>query len=170
MDCSKAQSQLIKFLDHELAAMDEEHLQHHLAECAICAREMKLLALPRAISKAIPQLEPSPYFYQRLRTRIESESKSVNIWQIMVGISHRLVPAMAAITLALLLAFSYFQLSAPQADVVQAYDNIFMSSDRPQRMVIADHSEITDESVLQAIAEEDTGRRQDVNNDSILGK
>jgi hypothetical protein len=170
MDCSKAQSQLTKYLDHELAAMDEEYLQHHLAECVVCSREMKLLTLPRRISKEIPQLEPSPYFYQRLRARLESESRSVNIWQIMVGISHRLVPAMAAITLALLLAFSYFQLVPPQADVVQAYDNIFMSGDRPQRMVIADHSEITDESVLQAIAEEDSSRRQDTTNDSIRGK
>jgi hypothetical protein len=50
--------------------------------------------------------------------------------------------------------FAYMQLQTSEEDVYQAYDRIFMT-DRPHRMVIADQGEITDESVLQAIAEEE---------------
>jgi hypothetical protein len=58
------------------------------------------------------------------------------------------------VTLALLAAFTYVQLRGPSPDVYQAYDMIF-TTDRPQRMVIADHDEITDESVIHSIAEQE---------------
>jgi hypothetical protein len=61
---------------------------------------------------------------------------------------------MAALTLALLSIFAYFQFRGPNVDFYQAYDNIFMPTDRPQRMVIADQGDITDESVYQAITEQ----------------
>ncbi len=105
-------------------------------------------------------LEPSPFFYRKLRARLESESRSVTIWQIILGLSRQVVPALATITLALLSVLAYMQLRPATVDVYQAYDRIFMSGDRPHRMVIADQGEITDESVLRALAEDDSSYRQ----------
>jgi hypothetical protein len=102
--------------------------------------------------------EPSPYFYQKLRARLQSESETLSIWQIVLGLSRQVVPVLAAFTLVLISIFAYHQVRRPAVDVYQAYDSIFMSGDRPHRMVIADQGEITEESVLQAIAEDETAR------------
>jgi hypothetical protein len=164
MECSTARSWLFRSLDDELSAAEEEGLSLHLAGCPACAREKKLLGIPRRIGRALPILQPSPYFYARLKARLEKEDQSITIWQIILGLSRHLVPALAAVTLALLSVFVYFQIQGPEVDVSQAYDQIFFG-DRPERMVIADQGEITDESVLRAIAEEEATRHPPVQPD-----
>jgi hypothetical protein len=144
---------LFRRVDGELSGELNRELDAHLSACAACAREYRLLLIPKQIGRIIPALEPSPYFYQKLRARLEEEAQSVTIWQILLGLSRQVVPALAMITLALLAVFAYVQLRGPSPDIYQAYDRIF-TTDRPQRMVIADHEEITDESVLRSIAEE----------------
>lgn len=151
MDCSAIRSWLFRLLDDELPAQERDQVDAHLGGCPSCAREWKLLTLPRRIGKSIPALEPSPFFYARLKARLEREQQSVTIWQVLLGLSRQIVPAMATVTLVIISLFAYFEFRGPRMDLYQAYDSIFMSGDRPSRMVIAD--EITDESVLHALAE-----------------
>jgi hypothetical protein len=157
MDCTRARAWIFKLLDGELPAEDEARLAAHTSACAACARDLKLLALPRRLGQAIPVLEPSPFFYRRLRARLESapEYQGVTIWQILVGLSRQVVPALASITLALVSVFIYQQLRGPSSDY-QAYDSIFLSGERPQSLVIAALGDLTDESVLSAITEPDS--------------
>lgn len=152
-DCAKARDWMFRSLDDDLVGADQEALSAHLGQCTSCLRTMKLLLLPRRLGRAIPAFEPSPYFYQRLRARLQSEYEKVTIWQIVLGLSRQVVPALATLTLALITIFAYVQLRGPNIDLYQAYDTIFTSPDRPLRMVIADQTEITDESVLRAIAD-----------------
>ncbi len=159
MDCSTARNLIIKRIDGELPPAESGRLDSHIAGCSSCARDYKLFSIPRRIGRAIPVLEPPPYFYTRLRARIESEDQSISIWQFILMLSRHMVPALAAVTLALVSVFAYFQITEPKTDLYQVYDSIFMSGDRPQRMVIADQGEITDESVLRAIAELESARR-----------
>ena len=155
MDCKATRNLLFRKLDNEISPSEDAQLSSHLAVCSSCAREMALLKLPGRIARAIPALEPSPYFYRKLKARIESEQQSVTLWQIMLGLSRQVVPALAVITLALLSIFAYYQFTEIRGEVYWAYDRIFTSGDRPTRMVIADPNEITDESVLLAISERD---------------
>ncbi len=159
MDCSTARDFIIKRIDGELSPAQSGRLDSHIAGCSSCARDYRLFSIPRRIGRAIPVLEPPPYFYTRLRARIESEDQSISIWQFIMLLSRHMVPALAAVTLALISVFAYFQITEPKTDLYQVYDSIFMSGDRPQRMVIADQGEITDESVLRAIAELESARR-----------
>ncbi len=154
MDCTVTRGLLFRRLDDELTPFEREQLDSHIAKCESCAREMKLLLLPRRIAGVVPMLEPSPYFYSKLRARLESERQGVTIWQILLGLSREAIPIFAVITLGLLSVFAYYQFQDVRAEVYSAYDRIF-TSDRPQRMVIADQSEITDESVLLAISEQE---------------
>jgi hypothetical protein len=154
MECTVARNWLFRKLDEELSHSENEQLDRHLATCDSCARQLKLLMIPRRLSRAIPVLEISPYFYQKLKARINGEAQSITMWQIIMGLSRQILPVMAAITLALLSVFAYFQFRSPNVDFYQAYDSIFMPTDRPQRMVIADHEDITDESVYLAITEQ----------------
>jgi hypothetical protein len=151
MDCVLARSGLFRLLDEELSPTERDRLLSHIDSCASCAREWKILSLPRRIGKSIPALEPSPFFYARLRVRLERESQSITIWQIILGMSRQIVPALATVTFVIISLFAYFEFRGPRADFYQAYDSIFLSGDLPSRMVIAD--EITEESVLRALAE-----------------
>jgi hypothetical protein len=155
MECKASRSLLFRKMDDELSPSEAEQLDSHLLLCSSCAREFNLLLLPRRIAQTFPILEPSPYFYSRLKARIQSEDQAVTIWQIILGLSRHVVPTLAAITLIVLGLFAYFEIRDPMADVFYAYDRIFISGDRPHRMVIADQGEITDESVLFAISEQD---------------
>jgi hypothetical protein len=95
-----------------------------------------------------------------LRARLRSEEQSVTIWQIILGLSRHLVPGLAAISLALLSVFIYFQLHSPAVDISLVYENIFTSSIEHSHRLIVGENEITDESVLSAIAEEESARKQ----------
>jgi hypothetical protein len=154
MECNLITSRLFRLLDDELPPEESAEVHRHLGLCPSCAREWKILSLPRRIGRTIPMLEPSPFFYARLRVRLEMESQGITIWQIVLGLSRQIVPALATVTLVIVSLFAYFEFRGPRADLYQAYDSIFLSGDRPNRMVIAD--EITDESVLHALAEKPT--------------
>ncbi len=158
MECTTARDWLFRLIDGELKSSEKQVLEAHLAGCPGCSQEYQVLTLPRRIAQALPPVEVSPFFYSSLRARLRGEAQGLTIWQMLVGLSHRVVPAMALLTLALLGAFAYEQLSNPSVDVYQAYDRIFMSTDQPHRMVIADQGDITDDSVVRAIAEEEPER------------
>lgn len=153
MNCQEARKKILLHMDSELAPGDAALVETHVASCPRCAREYRLLSLPRRIGRLLPVLEPSPFFYRRLRARLETESQGVSLWQILLGLSRPVVPALGAITLVLLSVFAYELIQVERVAAYQAYDQIFMSGDRPRRMVIAEGGEITDESVLQALTE-----------------
>jgi hypothetical protein len=160
MNCSTIRPWLFKRLDGELRGSEQAAVETHLASCSSCLREWRLLSIPKRIGETIPALEPSPFFYQKLRARLQGEAQSVTMWQIILGLSRYLVPGLAAITLAMLSVFVYFQLHTPPVDISQTYESMFWTSgDRPQRIIVEDQNEITDESVLSAIAEEESARK-----------
>jgi hypothetical protein len=154
MDCRTVRIWLFRKLDGELSSLESEKLDAHLLSCEFCAREMKILLVPQRISQAIPAPEPSPFFYSRVKARIASKSRSTTLWQMILGISRQVVPAFGAITLALLLTLAYIQVRQPTPDLYQVFDSLFTTSDRTNRMVITE-GEITDESVLLAIADQE---------------
>ena len=151
MKCTVVRSWLFRFLDRELSQGERIQLEDHLASCPSCMREWKILSLPQRIARSIPVLEPPPLFYSRLRARLELQKQSITIWQIILGLSRQIVPALATVTLLIISLFAYFEFRGPSPDLYQAYDSIFMSGDRASRMVIAD--DVTEESVLHALAE-----------------
>ena len=160
MECTVARTRLFGKIDGELSTLEGKELDAHLAQCLSCAREYGLLTLPHRIAETIPAFKPSPYFYQTLRVRIENEIRSITIWQVFLSLSRQVIPALAAVTLAFLSVFAYLQLRGSQVDLYQAYDRIFLAPGQSQRMFIADQGEITEESVLGAIADQESNHRQ----------
>ncbi len=156
MDCDTARVWILRKIDEELSSAEGMELDSHLAGCSACMREYRILMIPRRIGQIIPAFEPGPYFFAKLRARIRSETQNVTIWQVLLGLSRRVVPAMAVLTLALLSILAYLQFRGQDLEVYQAYDRMLFSGDRPLRMVQGD---VSDESVLRAIAEQDAGSR-----------
>ena len=158
MECAELRNWLSRKIDGELSTSETAELDAHLAQCASCAREYGLLSLPRRFARRIPQPVPSPFFYQRLRTHIESESKSISGWRIFWELERHMIPALAGITLALLSVLVYLQLNGPHGNLSE-YERVFITEEQPHLMLAADQGEITDASVLSAIAGRDAHRQ-----------
>ena len=157
MKCTAARNLLFRKIDNELPELEIAELDSHLAGCASCAWEFGILSLPSRVAKVLPPVEPSPFFYQKLRMNLEGEAQRSAGWQIVFGLARQMIPALAGVTLALLSVFLYFQLSGNEPDLYKAYDRVFISEDQPK---IYDQGEITDETVLSAIAERETNHRR----------
>ena len=153
MKCTAARDLLFRKLDNELQDSETAELDAHLAGCPACAREYGILALPNRVVQFAPPVQPSPFFYPKLRACIEGEAQKAAGWQVVLGLARQVIPALAGITLALLSVFAYFQIAGPKPDLYKAYDRVFIMEDQPHRMLAAGHGEITGETVLSAIAE-----------------
>jgi hypothetical protein len=159
MKCTAVRDLLFRKIDNELADPEKAELDEHLAKCASCSREYALLGFPGRIAQAISPLEPSPYFYQKLKINIDGEAQKAAGWQPIFGLARQVIPALAGITFALISVFFYFQMSGKEPDLYKAYDRVFITEDQPNRMLIYEQGEITDESVLSAIAERQLSHR-----------
>ena len=159
MRCTVVKGKLFRNIDGELSDSEKMELDAHLAVCASCRREYQILTLPNRLACAAPEVTPSPYFFRKLRAQIDAETRETRVWQIALGAIRHLVPALAAITLALLSVFAYLQLRAPDSDLDKAY-GVYLSDQQPERMLVAEQGEITDESVLTAIAEREANHRR----------
>lgn len=153
MDCRKIRTLLDRIPDDDLITSEREEVDAHLAACLSCAREYAIVTLPGRIRRVLPIPEPSPFFYSRLAARLRAESQGVNIWQIVQQLARHMVPALAVLTLILVSVFAYVEMSGPPVDMYQAYDSLFIPADMAQRMIITDPADITNETVLRALAE-----------------
>jgi hypothetical protein len=160
MKCSEVRSWFHRKIDDELQDFENRELDAHMKQCASCKEEYRLLSFPRRIARAISPPSISPYFYQKLWMRIEGETQMLAGWQAVRGLARQMIPALAGITLALLSVLVYLQLRIPDTDLYRAYGRAIMSDDASHRMIIAQQGEITNESVLSAIAERDLNRRR----------
>lgn len=155
MECDEVQIRLFRKIDGELSESENGDINAHLAQCPSCSRDYALLALSRRAAPRIPQITPSPYFYQKVQLRINRETQTMAGWQMLWGLARHLIPAMAGITLALLSALAYLQWQNPPSPRFDSYESIFVAEDQPRLLFAAGQGEITDVSVLKAIAERD---------------
>ena len=152
---------MLRNIDHELSESEAGILDLHLKECRHCFHEYGLLSVPRRVAQSMTPLEPSPYFYRTLKVRIENEAQSVAILQQFISLARRIIPSMAAVTLALLSVFAYLQVRTPQDDLHAAYERVILGGDLPLHRMVTEQRKITDASILSAIANQ--GEWQDSN-------
>jgi len=158
MKCSEARELFHRKIDGELSDFENGELEAHLKQCASCRREYRLLSFPRRVAPAMPSPPDAPYFYQKLWMRIEDETRMVARWQAVWGVARQMIPALAGITLALISALVYLQMRVPDIDLYRAYGSAIMSDELTRQMIIAQQGEITNESVLTAIAKREFNR------------
>jgi len=162
MKCAAIRNLILRKIDHELSESENRILDAHLEQCSDCVREYSILSIPRRIAQTIAPLEPSPYFYQKLKTRIERETQNSAISQLFFGLAHRVIPSMAAVTLALLSIFAYLHLHSPQDDLHAAYERVFIGEDLPLHMMVTEQRNITDASILSAIANREAWQNRNI--------
>jgi hypothetical protein len=136
-----------------MADFENRELDSHLSQCARCTREFKLLMFPHQVVEATPSLEPSPFFYQILKARLESEIRRAAEWQPFWRLARQMIPALAAITIALLLVVAYHRVHGPADDLHRAYSSVFLSESLPHQMVFSESDAITNKIIFNTIAE-----------------
>lgn len=83
MKCNTIHKKLIFYLDGELSPKEMEDIKNHLSECKACAAFAEELKKTQAILNAEKSNELNPFFYTRLKAKMEAE-ESVNYtprWQ-----------------------------------------------------------------------------------------
>ena len=153
MKCTEAQKWLSRRIDGELKDPENRELDSHLEQCTHCARTYRLLIFPRRVAEATPPIKPSPFFFQTLSARINGEIERAANWQPFGGLARQLLPALAGVTLVLLSVFAYHQLRGPDEDLYRAYNQAFVSGSLPHQLAVAEEGKITNENVLNTIAE-----------------
>jgi hypothetical protein len=159
MECAEVRSWIFRKIDGELSKSEIRDFDDHIGQCHSCAREYGLLELPHRIASEIPSVTPSPFFYKKLNDRIESEAQGMAGWQLFWRLAHQMIPALAGITLALLSALVYLQLQGPKTDIYRDYKGVLLTEEQPHQILIGEQGDITDASVLNAIAEQQSGFR-----------
>jgi hypothetical protein len=160
MKCAEVRNLLHHKIDGELSEKQNRGVDTHLAQCAACKAEYGMLSFPQQVAKTMIPVKPSPFFYQQLSARIEAEIQGVAIWQTFSRLARQMIPALAGITLALISVFAYHQIRGPQENLYESYTRILIAEELPYHMIVSDQGEITNESVLSAIAERQSGHQR----------
>ncbi|MEJ2245585.1 MAG: zf-HC2 domain-containing protein [Acidobacteriota bacterium] len=152
MKCTAIHDLILRKIDSELSESENRTLASHLEQCSDCAREYGLWTLPSRIAQEITPPGPSPYFFQKVKARIEDEAQGAAVLQLFDSLARRVIPSMIAVTLALLSLFAYLHLRNPQDDLYAAYEGVFIGEDLPLHRMVVERRSITDASILNAIA------------------
>ncbi len=94
----------------QLTADERAAIEHHLRECATCAREYRIFALTRVTLDAAATTEPMTVddaFLRRLRARINRGADASPLWQqaaepwaaALLATARQLIPVMAVLIL-----------------------------------------------------------------------
>jgi len=161
MKCTELRGLIQRKIDHELSESENRVLEDHFEHCPDCVREYGFMRLPGRIAKKTTPLEPSPYFYAKLKARIENEIQSAAILQVFYGLARRIIPSMAAVTLVLLSIFAYIHMKNPKDDLYAAYEKVIIGENLPLPMIITEQRGLTDASILSAIANQ--AKRKNIN-------
>ena len=79
MNCKKAHKEIIFYLEGDLLPTKEKEIEAHLKQCPDCMAFAEDLKLSLGIISNSPKMEVTPFFYTRLKARIE------NLGQIKVS-------------------------------------------------------------------------------------
>jgi hypothetical protein len=74
MKCETLHNKLIFFLEGDLTPKEEEQIKKHLAECPECAGFAKYLKQTLNIIQTERLPEVNPFFYTRLKSKLENQS------------------------------------------------------------------------------------------------
>jgi len=97
MKCREVKRKLSAYMDGELDLHEKKMVETHLQSCAKCQHELKILKETWEEITNLPLPDPVPYFYTRLKVRMEEREKKKRLnWVEQV-----LIPASAVAVIAL---------------------------------------------------------------------
>ena len=90
MRCQRIQKRFSAYLDGELESARKRVVEMHLRECEACRAALERLVESWDLLDVLPEPEPVPYFYTRLKARMTSEEREKKVrWteRVLVQVS-----------------------------------------------------------------------------------
>ncbi|MBN1663051.1 MAG: DUF2275 domain-containing protein [Deltaproteobacteria bacterium] len=116
MTCNEIRILLPAYLESALPEEEMGQIGDHLKDCALCSKEFGNLKKAADLVRDLPELEPPPFFEQRIMARVRQEAaQKKGLWQKIFYPLHIKIPvqAMATVLIAAL-AFYVYQGGDPQ--------------------------------------------------------
>jgi len=113
MNCGHTEKKLVAYLDGKLTIAERREFEGHLDICAVCREQAEGFRSVSDVLSELPVLAPSPAFDNRVRARVQQESRRAGFWGWIIP-----SPRMAFAATALLVA------------------SIWLSSLRPSRLPV----------------------------------
>jgi hypothetical protein len=122
MKCKDIEKTLSAYLEGIVSSEEKEGVENHLSSCQMCRKAFDELKRTVALVKGLEQVEPPPWFTQKIisRVRAEEESKK-NIFQRLFYPLHIKVPLEAFATVLIAVAAVYlFRANEPEIRRIHA--------------------------------------------------
>lgn len=86
MDCDKISNNIIFYLDNDLSEDGRVKFEAHIHECPQCKPLYENVAATYSIIALENQMEANPFFYHKLKTKLETkeESRVINIFSTVL--------------------------------------------------------------------------------------
>jgi sorbitol-specific phosphotransferase system component IIA len=81
MDCKRFEDRLNSSVDNGLSADELREFRDHLASCPHCARTLEDLKKTRAWLGSLEEVEPPPWFEQKIMQGVRREHEKRSVWQ-----------------------------------------------------------------------------------------
>jgi anti-sigma factor RsiW len=81
MNCKDIENSLPLYLDNLLSPADMRAVEEHLATCAQCKKELAHLQKAGKLVDELAELEPPPWFKQRIMARVREEAEKKSFAQ-----------------------------------------------------------------------------------------
>jgi hypothetical protein len=116
MKCRDIQKKLSAYLEGIVSSKEKEGVENHLSSCQTCRKAFEELKRTDALVKGLEQVEPPPWFTQKIMSRVRAEQESKkNIIQRLFYPLHIKVPIEAFATVLIAVAAVYlFKANEPE--------------------------------------------------------
>lgn len=128
MGCKKYEKLLLRSFDHALKNKEKEKLENHLKSCLLCQAKRKEYKTIFDILRKEEPVEPKPYFWERLQTKIKEKGK-YTAWSGVKYWSMRAVPF--SLLLILLLTLALVFLSSPKSQELSQSEVLLLRNLNP---------------------------------------
>ena len=85
MDCKKAKKLISFYLDGEIEGPQSDMMLEHLDVCPQCKQDMKVLSALMGKIKVPQDIEPSPYFFVKIKQKIKAQEARQPLLQLFLS-------------------------------------------------------------------------------------
>ncbi len=120
MNCDDIRDLFTGFIDDALSEEEKDAIRTHLASCTLCSKKLKELRQTVVLVNNLGEVEPPPWFTQKIMSQIKQESQKKNLFDkihdfFTVGVP---VKVLASALVAVIAIFLY-RISFPEPELIK---------------------------------------------------
>lgn len=127
MRCKKVERWIFGSFDQDLEEKKKSRLDNHLEKCLSCRQKLKDYQLIKKALQREEELEPSPYFWERLKPKLKEKEK-LEPWFVWKKWSLRAIPVSLALLLVFLSALIFL---FPEREELSQTETILLKNANP---------------------------------------